>query len=106
MTTFRAKGSGVTIEAELVEARPSGYIVRLAPCVGSNSLLTEQWDMVPELPTEDGWYEAEDYPIRDGNGHPYRLKNGRWMCRECEIYPARMMSLMPLHRLGRDTRGF
>lgn len=60
-----------------------------------------QIEVIHELPTEEGWYEAERYPISDPAKAPYRLIGGEWSCLNTALSDNYMRSLLPLHRLGR-----
>lgn len=55
------------------------------------------------LPTEDGWYEAEAYPLSKGF-FPYALIDGKWTdAKMNDLGTGQMLALMPLYRLGRVT---
>lgn len=106
--TFRAKKSGVEIQVhEIVYETPILWRVALAPGVVGTVLIKSEWDRISPLPTEDGWYESEQYPIADGRYFPYRLREGRWMmdATGTPLSEEYMINRMPLHRLGRiDTK--
>jgi hypothetical protein len=49
------------------------------------------------LPTEDGWYEAEEFPLSVQGHFPYQLRGGKWRMNGSPVEPP----LGTLHRLGR-----
>lgn len=54
--------------------------------------------IAPPLPTEDGWYESEKFPLSLGY-EPYRLCKGKWS--NGGVLLSRPENDGPFHRLGR-----
>lgn len=70
---------------------------------GEDDPAMEVEELGDPIPTEDGWYESEKYPINSGYYSPYRLYRGKWTTgagRE-QLSPEQIEYVMPLTRLGR-----
>lgn len=82
--------------------------------VGYNYVTDGDWEFYPQnlvcveileppLPTEDGWYESEPFPLSAG-WMPYQIKNGEWLnCRDQPLVIEVVAVQGPWHRLVRET---
>lgn len=54
----------------------------------------------PPLPTEDGWYESERFPLSE-HYHPYQIRLGVWHYLGEAKSTEDMSNFVPLHKIGR-----
>ncbi len=60
-----------------------------------------EFEVIHAVPTTDGWYESERYPISDPTREPYRRVLGEWTCAGRTLSEAHMRTLLPLFPIGR-----